>query len=101
MNFFTNYETKVLEELRVNVRKNFKYSEENTDGVKTVTEDYTAHYNEYRMILNSIWTNFHTIKNKYPDGQGITLGYIFDKELEEELLRRYIDEKAKQNESKS
>ena len=99
MNFFENYETTVLEELRVNVRKNFKYSEENVNGDKKVIEDFTAHYNEYRMILNSIWTNFHAIKDKYPEGQGVTLGFIFDKELENELLRRYVEEKTKRNAS--
>ena len=100
MNFFANYETSVLEELKVNVSKNFKYSEENTNGVKTVIEDYTAHYNEYRLILNSIWVNFHTITDRYPDGEGVTLGYIFDKELENELLRRYIESATNKNPKK-
>ena len=95
MNFFENYETNVLEELQINVSKNFFKEEEKIDGVMRVVVDYSAHYNEYRLILNSIWDNFDSIKDKYPQSEGITLGYIFYNELREELLRRKIEQVTK------
>ena len=101
MNFFENYETSVLEELQINVAKNFYKEEEKVDGVMRVVVDYSAHYNEYRLILNSIWDNFDSIKDKYPQSIGITLGYIFDNELREELIRRKLQEIVNKNKNEN
>ena len=101
MNFFENYETSVLEELQINVAKNFYKEEERVDGVMRVVVDYSGYYNEYRLILNSIWANFDSIKDKYPKSIGITLGYIFDNELREELIRRKLQEIVNKNKNEN
>ena len=98
MNIFDNYETSALEELRVNISQNFHKTIERIGGVTKVIEDYSAHYELYRVILNSVYNNWDAIKHKYQEGANY--GDILLNELDEELLKRTIHKIAKKNENK-
>ena len=89
MKIFDIYETSLLEELRINISKNFFKVEEKISGVITVLEDYSAHYEIYRNLLNSIYNNWDLIKHKYKSGTNF--GDILINELDEELLNRTIN----------
>ena len=89
MNIFDNYETLALEELRVNISKNFYTTTERIGGVTKIIEDYSAHYELYRMLLNSVYNNWDSIKHKYQEDTNY--GDIVLNELDEELLKRHID----------
>ena len=99
MNIFDNYETSALEELRVNISQNFHKTIERIGGVTKIIEDYSAHYELYRMLLNSVYNNWDSIKHKYKEGTNY--GDIVVNELDEELLKRLIYKIRKKNENKS
>jgi len=92
MKFFEIYETQVLEELVVNIDKNFFKRIERISGVTTILDDYSAHYTEYVNILRSVYNNFDVLKHKYEPET--TYGDIAYQEIIEELKRRKNENKS-------